>query len=371
MSNGMYNNAISNSIKKRLLKQLLAILLAFVVVSGGIWSYFYFTKTSIGIETPKDDVYVSDLAINQQNAIDQLKTTVQTATPEKLLYTEFTLDELKIYPKEWVANKFTEVQQANALISGAEADPDGDKLTNRQEFLYGANPNNPHTFCGVQKTNEDGTPCKTDKELLAENRSPLTGLILEIPKKFRFKLVDKQMVEGLQESFGTSSKEGVDFPAMYELARTINLNDELDNIQVTSQKNTGNTMIKYYEQRLDILKDMSKDDELSSFTSVYGLLETPKLDALTTNYKTMITKLQAMVVPQLMLNYHKANIMILQKLALISEHRSKIIAEKTFTQPDNIEKSQKLGKEMLWAYRKVNEEQAKVQAVIDQDNPKN
>ena len=367
----MYNNAVSNSIKKRLLRQFLAILLAFVLVGSGVWSYFYITKTSVGIQTPKQEELVSQLSIDQQNAIEQLKATVQTATPEKLLYTEFTLDELKIYPKEWVANKFTEKQQANALISDAEADADNDDLTNRREFLYGANPNNPHTFCGVKPTNEDGTTCKTDKQFLDEGRSPLTGLLLEIPKKFRFKIVDKQMLEGLQESFGTASKEGVDFPAMYELARTIDLRDELKDIQVVSQKNTGNAMIKYYEQRLDILKDMSKDDELSSFTSVYGLLDSTKLEALTTNYNTMITKLQAMVVPELMLNYHKANIMILQKLSLISDHRSKIISEKSFLKPENTDKSQKLGKEMLWAYRNVNEEQAKVQAIIDQDNPKN
>lgn len=50
----------------------------------------------------------------------------------------------------WVYQEFDEEERANEDISGAQADPDKDGLTNFEEYLRGSNPNGPNTNKGIE-----------------------------------------------------------------------------------------------------------------------------------------------------------------------------------------------------------------------------
>jgi len=52
---------------------------------------------------------------------------------------------------DWAAEQFTSEELADSSISGREADPDGDGLTNWQEFLAGTDPNNADSVLKVNR----------------------------------------------------------------------------------------------------------------------------------------------------------------------------------------------------------------------------
>jgi hypothetical protein len=356
-------------LQSKIYKQFLAGVIALFVVAGSTIAYITINKIQLGVVPTSDSPVSTELADQTNTAIQNLKKTVANATPEKLVFEEISLNDLQVYPKSWVNRNFTLLQTENQLISGPEADPDKDGLSNRQEFLYGANPVKASTYCDVKTTIIDEKCPKNDKQMIDANYNPLTGLGLEIKKKFKVKKIDKNIAESVETPLNVASDQGFDFPQLYEESRKIDLTQEFSKIKVLTQKDTGEGVLAYYKTRLDILKDFAQDDELSSFGSVYGVLEVSKLDNLLTKYTTINEKLVATITPELIADYHRANILVVQKLIKVIENRKLILAKDKAETKEEIEASKELAKQMLWAYRNLNDQQVKLQKRVERDYP--
>ena len=350
-------------------KKFLALIIAIFVVGGSTIAYVTINKVQLGVTPTPDSPASTELVDNTNAAVENLKKTIANASPDKLIFEDISLDDLQVYPKSWVARNFTSLQLENQLISGAEADPDKDGLSNRQEFLYGSNPLKASTYCDVKATTVDEKCPKNDKQMIEANYNPLTGLGLEIKKKFKVKKIDRNVAESVETPLGVASDQGFDFPQLYEESRKIDLGKEFSVIKVLTQKDSGEGVLNYYKTRLDILKDFAQDDELSSFGSIYGVLEVQKLDSLLTKYKVIYDKLLTTICPELIADYHRANIMVVQKLVTVIENRKKILSNDKTETKEEIEVSKDLAKQMLWAYRNLNDQQIKLQKRVERDYP--
>lgn len=336
-------------------KQFLTILIPIVIIGGSLGVYSYFNSQNLPLNQVQE-TQTEEVVQRGQVALNKLKETNKN-DPQDLIFIELTFEELNIYPTGWVKSNFTSQQQSNQLISGSAADPDQDGITNLREFLYGSNPNNKYTYCGGEATQD----CKdTDGDLVQKDKSPLTGITLETPKTFKLKRVDEKIVQNMKDSLGVASEQGIDFPKLYEQSRTLNLDDEVSKIDIITQDTTRESILKYYESRLEILRDSSQEDELTAFTNVYGLLEPEKLQTLEQKYLETSNKLKKLAVPKSLANFHKVSIYSIDKLLEITQHRQQTITSGSFNQPDQIEKGQRLARELFWSYRKANTEQNKI-----------
>jgi hypothetical protein len=344
-------------------KKLLAGLLSFVIVAGTFGTYFYISTNKLkNLEIPEPAPKgPSEVVLKGKKALQNLQETVKDVNPEKLLFTEVTLEQLNIYPKNWVTSTFSKEQRENSLITSAEADPDLDGLPNLKEFLYGSNPNKAYTFCGEKKEN-----CPfNDKQMIDSGKSPLTGLVLELPKSFRLKRVDEKIIQGMKESFGATVAQGLDFPKLYEQARTLDLTADFQKIQVVGVKDNRESMINFFEKRVQSLKEFAQEDELTTFTNVYKILEVDKIKEIQKQYREMLASIEKIPVPDTFVDFQRANIFILNKLIQITDHRIEVIGNSKYANPEEVEKSQKMAKELFWGYRKMSEEQLKVQKKLD------
>jgi hypothetical protein len=355
--------------QSRIYKQFLAVFVAVVIVAGGSAAYVFLNKIQLGVTQVKDIPVNNELEDASNKAIANLKNTISNVNPENLIYEDVSLDDLQIFPISWVEKNFKGVQLENKLISGAEADPDKDTLTNRQEFLYGSNPLKSQTYCNTSDVSDEQICPKNDKQLVDSGLNPLTGLDLEIKKKFRVKKIDKNIAENLETSFNVASDQGFDFPKLYEESRKLNLTEEFNKTKVLTQKDTGEGILNYYRNRLDNLKEFAEDDELSSFNSVYGVVDKEKIELLRAKYQNILDKMNETIAPDLLTDYHKSNLFVLQKLlAVIKSRQDTLIKDKAQTE-DDIKQSQVLAREMLWAYRNLNNQQAKLQTRLQRDYP--
>jgi hypothetical protein len=355
--------------QSKLYKQFLSVFIAAVIVGGGSIACIVANKIQLGVTQVKDTQVNNDIENASNQAIANLKNTISTIKPETLIYEEVSLDDLQIYPKSWSEKNFKGAQITNKLISGGEADPDKDGLTNRQEFLYGSNPIKTQTYCETNDNPEDPKCPKNDKQLVELGLNPLTGLDLEIKKKFRVKKIDRNIAENLETSFNVASDQGFDFPKLYEESRKINLTEDFTKVKVLTQKDTGEGILGYYKTRLDNLKEFAQDDELSSFNSVYGVTDKEKIETLRTKYQIVLEKMNETIAPELLTDYHKANIFVIQKLiAVIKNRQDTLIKDKAQTSED-IAFSQVQAREMLWAYRNLNNQQIKLQTRLQRDYP--
>jgi hypothetical protein len=350
-------------------KKLLAVVITLFLVGGSTIAYITINKVQLGVTPTPDSPINTELADQTNAAVENLKKTVAVASPDKLVFEDISLDDLQVYPKSWVARNFTTLQADNQLISGAEADPDKDGLSNRQEFLYGASPLKSSTYCGVEAITKDERCPKNDKQMIDANYNPLTGLSLEIKKKFKVKKIDRNIAESVETPLSVASDQGFDFPQLYEESRKIDLSKEFSDVKVLTQKDSGEGVLNYYKARLDILKDFAQDDELSSFGSIYGVLEVSKLDNLLSKYKVIYDKLVATITPELIADYHRANIIVIQKLIKVIENRKEILTKGKTETKQEIEVSKELAKQMLWTYRNLNDQQVKLQKRVERDYP--
>jgi hypothetical protein len=336
-------------------KQIISFLIPVVIIGGGFGIYNLFNYQNLPLNKVPETRTEAVVQKGQQ-ALEKLKNATKN-DPTELLFVELTVEQLNIYPQGWVKTNFTKEQQTNQLISSSASDPDGDGITNLREFLYGSNPTNKYTLCGGKQTED----CKkNDGELIASEKSPLTGLPLEVPKNFKLKRADEKIIQNMKDSLGVASDQGIDFPKLYEQSRTLDLNSELEKIEITTQEANRENILKYYQKRLEILRDYAEEDELTSFANVYGLLDASKLETLQKSYESTLKDLKALVVPKSFENFHRASVYSMIKLVEITNSRKETIKQGTFGKQEEIEKGQKLAKELFWAYRKINIEQTKL-----------
>jgi hypothetical protein len=341
------------------LKIVLALFLTISIV-GGI---FYIStrgfpdwrKSEAKIDIKDNDILNNKNIKNQLNTLNNI---ADSTDPISLVYETIRFEDLPIYPSGWVKRNFTDAEVRNSLISGPGADPDGDGLTNKMEFLYGSNPNNKFTLCGDSTGSSE---CQlTDRDNINRGLSPLTGLAIEEGRNIVYNKQETGILESIQESFDAASAEGVDFPQLYQLSLRVDLKSELDTISFRTVEENRQTLSDYLQSRVESIEKFMAagelQDELGSLLLIYKLNKIEDLDKLAKSYTDLQKTLLDSAVPQRYEVSQKAFILLLRKLNELIEHRKIGLNNNTTTTPEAQAKSKQLAIEIVWSYRKMNEE---------------
>ena len=333
-----------------------------VVIGGGVFISRNpnFIDNIQGKKTDKADQSSDQDRPVLQSTADSVNKALSKIGTDAVIYQTISFEELPIYPQAWVDKYFDNKEQANALIGGQDADPDADGLSNKQEYLYGSDPTNKDSLC---EGRIDNNTCvgRTDKQNVDAGISPLTGLQLDTPRKIKIKKQDLAVIGNLKNSLETASSEGVDFPTLYQLAKTIDLTEEMNKQKVISIQDTAQGFLDYQQFRVEILGDFADDDEFSSFTKIYELSTKEDFDTYIKKYTDIRDKLAAASVPQKYIQAHRAYILLFQKLVNLVEHRKDGVLAGSIG-PAFKEKSKKISTEMVWSYKRLNEELTNIAA---------
>jgi hypothetical protein len=304
--------------------------------------------------------------VDKQSIIDEINKSAQSGIKAKdTIVQTVSLNDLPVYPEAWQKKYFSPIELANELISGPAADYDKDGLTNKDEYFQGSNPTNKDTLCDGKT---DGNKCtgKTDGENVAAGINPLTGLAIDTPQKFVIKRQDYAILNNIENTFETAAREGVDFPTLYVLSKTIDLNSELDQIQVQTQEDKRENVINYIKLRVNILEGFSSEDELTTFAEIYQITNIKELENAKQKYIGFREKLSASPVPESYTASHKSYLHIFTKLTDLIDLRIKGLNDKTLLNDDFRELNKKKGIEVVWAYKKL----AEVNDEFDKTNTK-
>ncbi|MEM1312097.1 MAG: hypothetical protein AAGF07_01390 [Patescibacteria group bacterium] len=358
------SNAYSKFVKRlsNSQKNILALSLTTLIVSGIGLSWFVYKNPNyidslLGRNDESENSSENRDRPALRKALANLDETLQKVSNDSVLYQTINFEELPVYPQTWVESHFDSNEINNALIGGESGDPDNDGLSNKQEYLYGSNPRNSDSLCDGKV---DNVICfgRTDKENVDLGISPLTGLELDTPKRIKLKKQDFAVVDKLQSSFETASEEGVDFPSLYQLSRQIDLSDEFDKVQVLTIDTTAESILEYQQFRIEILGEFAEDNELTSFTRIYELSTEEEFDDYIQQYSDIQSRMGSTQVPSRYANAHKAYVMLFQKLVDLVQHRKSGVMAGVINEEFR-EKSRKLSTEMVWSYRRLNEELTK------------
>jgi hypothetical protein len=351
-------------------KQFVAIFIA-LALTGTVGGIYYLKSTNnlqnltlnnLALET-NNDTSNNDI----KNAVNEIQSQLNQADPQSLIFEEVNLADLKIYPPQWVANRFTKEQQANSLISGADADADGDGIANRLELINGSNPLSKYTLCGDALISKPGCD-KTDKQMLEAGLNPLTGLKIEDDSRFNIKKVDKNIIPSIQESFANAETEGVTYTELYEKSRTINLSQEFKETKITSIKTDRDGILKYLDARFESLKTAEANDEILTFSNIYKLVDINKITELENYYKDIQIKLNPLPTPNIYSNFQKGSVMLVKKILKIIELRKQNILSADTNSAEFKAKNKQAALELFWTYRRINDEQRLIETVISNGN---
>jgi hypothetical protein len=282
-------------------------------------------------------------------------------------YRKYGLKDLDIYPQAWVNRNFNESERRNSLVSSAEADPDGDGLTNKEEYMFGSNPKKARSICDGQPlgskpiaTSPFTCDSRNDKELVDSGISPLTGLELDTLPEFTVLNQDISIVNSLKESFEKAAEEGVDFPVLFQASKTIDLSDQMNRISVITVEDTSNNILSYRDFRLSALENFITENQFSSLSQIYQLTQVEQFANIKKQYQDQIRSLENASVPKRYVESHKAYLMIMNKLTELVDLRSEAFVEKKTGSQEYKDKSYNKAVEIMWGYRRLQEEQAKI-----------
>jgi|694.fasta_scaffold52604_2 hypothetical protein len=339
-----------------------AILLTVLVVGG----FVYFSRNDSLSFVKKADTEVSTNSLLEspefQRNLDKLRNISNTLNPENIVYDRIKYQDLPVYPQGWVERNFSATELRNSLVSGPSADPDGDDLSNKAEFLYGSDPKNKYSLCGTYT--EEAKCQKTDKENVDLRISPLTGLEIEENKDILVSKQDQVFLKSVEESFEASSKEGVDFPVLYQESKLIDLSDELEDDSFAVVPDSRVSFKDYIDKRVDIvdglLTEDESSDELGSLLNVYKTSKVEDLKKIYNKYDQIHDTLLKAGVPETYKESHKPFLMLFRKLKILVQHRQNGFENQTTETQEYLTKSKKLAVEVVWSYRQMDEELRKL-----------
>lgn len=307
---------------------------------------------------------------NQQKAVDNelknLQANLDKLTNTDQYYKEYTIEDLDIYPTAWMNRNFDLTEQKNVLISGAKADPDKDSLTNQQEYFAGSNPKKAFTLCdgvanGAKPIETSPFVCdgRNDGDLYRGNLSPLSGLDLDIIPKFTVLNQDFAMINSLRESVETASREGNDYPELYQLSRKIDLTSQLNLQEYVAGQDEASTILKYRQDRINVSQEFVTQDAVTPISQIYTLTKAEQFDAVIKKYQSIVTQMAILIVPPKYKVVHQANLLMFKKIIELYSLRRDYIIKKKTEDPEFQIKSKEKSIETIWAFRRLNEEEKK------------
>ena len=341
-------------------KLVLAFILTVLIVS-----FLYFLSLSIKIENNRfvfqmpfanNLNYIEDKSQREEveRAIADLEKKLSQHNQEDLLIEKVRFEDLKIYPIAWVEKHFTPTERRNPLISGPNADPDGDGLINRLEYMYSSDPKNAYSLCG-EKTDKKPNCDKNDKQNVENGISPLTGLPIQEIGEIIITRQDRIMAEELNDSMVNASRSGVDFPEVYQLSSTIDLTEELNKIEFTVIPDDRNSLLKYMELRTEFLKDFTDSGAIFSFSEIYKLVDTEALRILKNNYQSLYDDFKNTPTPESQADFQRAVLFSLKKAIELIDVRISTLTGEIEDNDKQVEKNREKSIELVWGFRRLTE----------------
>ncbi|MBC7472054.1 MAG: hypothetical protein H7196_02205 [candidate division SR1 bacterium] len=333
--------------KKLQFKKIIAISISIVIVTLAIVAFVVLNKKKKTDQTNNTSYETKDI-------LDKLGKSIDKINLDDVLYDTISFKELPVYPKAWVEKYFSFSEQANQLISGPNADADGDGLTNKEEYFYASSPVNKDTLCNGSKE-EKGCNGNNDKQNVDAGISPLTGLTLDSYDKVKIKKQDYAILNRIQDSFENAAKEGVDFPTLYQLSKTIDLNDEYKKISALTQSNDRVNIVNYISFRAKLLQNIIDESEVGLFSELYQSTKIDEIKNVKKKYLDKNEELKNTYVPERFVELHRAYIFFFDKIIQLLDLRIEGISEKKTESKDFRNRSKKMGVEIMWSYRKLSD----------------
>ncbi len=338
-----------------------------IVIIGSLFYVVNFGNPFISSQRGERNLLFATSPEFQRN-LQELQNVGGTIDPENIIYTRIKFEELPVYPEAWVKRNFSPEEFRNVLISGPEADADNDGLTNKAEYLYGANPKNKFSLCG--SSTGEGPRCGlSDKQNVDAGISPLTGFALENDQEIVIQRQGENVLKTINNSFENASEEGVDFPGLYQESKLIDLNQEFSEIEVLTNADNRQNFLNYLKLRVEIIRsvlsDEEQENELSGLIRIYSFSKVEELEAEKTKYGNVVNRLKNTEAPESFSDIHRANIIIFSKIEDLIDHR---IAGITNDQTSSLEYqalSKEKAVEIVWGYRKLNDENTKFEQLIN------
>ncbi len=336
-------------------RMILAGLLSFIVVFGSYYTYNQVNNIFFKKEDKHQKISLTDDEIIKQK-IDEIRNLTVKFDPIKNTYDVYRIEDLEIYPEGWIKRNFSESEIRNTLISGPAGDYDKDGLINKIEFIYGSDPKNMYTLCG---TNEGEEKCKlTDKENIDKGINPLTGINIDNNQTIKLSKDNKNLLDSIKNTYNTSSSEGVDFPVLYQLSKTIDLNSEYEQKKPSTIPFDRKSAINYLELRLKIINTLvgenkNTNPELGSLYQIYSVSSLDKIEIMKNTYNDLLNQVNNTLIPENYKNSHAVLMLLVEKIVALIDHRIENIKNNTIFSLESQEKSKKLAVEIVWCYRKL------------------
>jgi Bacterial TSP3 repeat len=300
-------------------------------------------------------------------SVNRLRNLLTRTDNSEDFYKRYTLGQLNIYPDAWVNRNFNPSERVNTLISSPESDPDGDGLTNKEEYFYGSNPKKSRSLCEGFSTGQKPVPTspfecdqRSDKQLVTDGLSPLSGLELEVASSFTVLNQDIGIINNLKESFEKAANEGVDFPVLYQESRLIDLSAQASSIKFTTVEDNAVSITNYRLARAEALQSFSGQGGLSDLSQIYQVTKIEQLENLKNQYATQYSTLEKMQVPKRYDQAHRAYMMIFAKLKELIGLRQQALKDNKLSDPEYQRQGKVKSVEVFWGYRRLQEEQARL-----------
>jgi hypothetical protein len=331
-------------------KNILSIILTILVLTVIFGTILFFTNTTF------QNFFYPDRTETQNNTeIDttSLNNLLPSINPDSILYEEITYEQLDIYPKAWIEKYFNSTERSNLAFSGPSGDADGDNLSNKLEYIYGSNPRKKYTFC----TETDVANCQglNDKQKVDNNISPLTGARLEKNRRFRISKQDNSILNSLEDSIETATREGVDFPTLYQLSLDIDLTSELNAITIRELPDNRDERVKYTQFQIDIIKQTSSSSDVEDLGSIFVTSDLRDLEELKRIYSDSKAKYESQGVPRSLSKQHQVYILVYSKIIELIDLRIEGIKTTTTETVEYQDKVKKKAVEAVWGYRIIGE----------------